>query len=544
LCLQRERVHCTGERRFASPKNGAARVFSKPEQNALTVSLPLAPYCYKFIPIPARKQASIAMTKPSTSLTQDAHSPLDKQISRGFSRIVMLVVACPLFLQSLDTSVMATALPSMAHALGVRVLDLNVAITAYLLTLATFLPISGWLADRFGARRMFCASILLFSIGSGLCGIAASVPALIVYRLIQGTGGALMLPVARLILLRTVPPSQLVEAMVWFTIPSAIGRLTGPFFGGAIVSIASWHWIFLVNIPFGILSVALALRLIDRDDASVGTRRLDGLGFVMLSIGLTGVIGSLDAIGKGMLSWEAIAAGTTVGAAAMIAYFVHSRHATNPLIDLSIFRVAGYRASTLGGMPMRIGIGAAPFLLPLMLQLGFGFSPVKSGSLTMATALGSLITRTLIRRTIKAAGFRNMLIGAAALTSLFYAAYALLTPSTPWPLIVAILTLGGLFNSMALVSVNAFGFSEIPRDRMSHASTASIMIQQLSVCFGVVLGAALLELMTSLRGVDAAHLQAGDFAPAFVVVAAVTLLSVGWFIKLPANAGEESNASS
>ncbi|XAH24991.1 MFS transporter [Xylophilus sp. GW821-FHT01B05] len=457
-------------------------------------------------------------------------------------RIVPLVVACPLFLQNLDTSVMATALPSIASSLQVQVLHLNLAITAYLLSLAVFLPVSGWLSERFGPKRVFCGAIVFFSLGSALCGAAQSLPQLVLFRVLQGIGGAMMVPVGRLILLRSVPPERMVSAMVWFTVPGAIGRMAGPLFGGAIVTLVSWRWIFLVNIPFGLLGVLMAMRYVDGEAMApdpTGQAPFDLLGFVLLATGLTGVLGALETAGRALVpaavSWALAGAGLL----ALLAYYRHSRRRSEPLIDIAILRYPTYRAAVLGGMPLRIAIGASPFLLPLMLQLGFGLSPLKSGLLTVATAIGSLSTRTVMVRMIRAVGFRSLLLGATFMTSVFYASYGLFRPSTPHVLMFGVMLLGGLCNSMAMVTLNTLGYSEIPRPRMSHATALSSMAQQLSLSLGVVMGASLLTLTSLLRGGDAAHLQAGDFSPAFVVIGTMTMLSVLAFSRLRKEEGEE-----
>jgi EmrB/QacA subfamily drug resistance transporter len=454
-------------------------------------------------------------------------------------KIVPAIVAGPIFLQNLDTSVMATALPTIAASLKVAILDLNLAVTAYLLSLAVFLPLSGWLADRFGARRMFCIAIALFTTGSALCGLADSLPALVVYRLLQGLGGALMLPVGRLILLRSIPPAQLVNAMVWFTVPGVIGRLVGPTFGGAAVTFVSWHWIFLINIPFGVLGVWMAMAFIDADKLALNARRFDLLGFLLLACGLTGLIGALELGGKNLISPASITLGLLLGASCIIGYRWHSAHHPNPLIDLRIFEFTSYRAAVLGGMPLRIAIGASPFLLPLMLQLGFGLSPLQSGTITMATAIGSLLTRTIIARVIRTVGFRALLIWAASLTSLFYISYGLFTPSTPHVAIFAVLLLGGLCNSLAMVSLNTLGFSEVPREVMSHATTASTMAQQLSVCLGVVLGASLLAVISGWHGSAPGILHSKDFTWVFLAIGLISMLSILWFRSLKPEEGDE-----
>ena len=448
------------------------------------------------------------------------------------NRLVPIIVASPLFLQNLDTSVMATALPSIAESLKVQPLHLNLAITAYLLSLAVFLPLSGWLADRFGAKRVFCLAIAFFTLGSALCGIANSLPELVLYRVLQGLGGAMMLPVGRLILLRSVPPSQMVSAMVWFTVPPVIGRMAGPLFGGAIVTMTSWRWIFYINIPFGILAVFLALTFIEDSDATAAPAPLDIKGFLLLALGLSALLGGLETVGKTLAATWASWLLLGVGLLSLWLYHLHGHSKKHPIVDLNILRFQTFRTNVIGAMPLRIAIGASPFLLPLLLQLGFGLSPLTSGLITVATAVGALGTRVIVRRVIHGFGFRQLLTGATVMTSLFYMSYSLFSPSTPHLLMFCTLMMGGLVNSMCMVALGSLGFSEIPEPRMSHATVLSSMIQQLSVSFGVVLGASLVSIAAWWRGADVAHLQARDFSPAFVVVGLLTMLSLYSFMTL------------
>ncbi|HLX03208.1 MAG TPA: MFS transporter [Trinickia sp.] len=458
------------------------------------------------------------------------------------SRLIPLIVACPLFLQNLDTSIMATALPSIARSLDVEALHLNLAITSYLLSLAVFLPASGWLADRFGPRRVFCGAIVCFSLGSALCGLAQSLPQLVLFRVLQGMGGAMMVPVGRLILLRSVPSARMVAAMVWFTVPGAFGRLAGPLFGGLIVTIASWRWIFLLNIPFGVLGVTLALSFIDGGYEPV-VERFDLIGFVLLSSGLVGMVGGLDTVGRGLVPHAATLAFIGAGALSLLAYLLYGRARERTIIDLGILRYKAYRTAVVGGMPLRIAIGASPFLLPLMLQLGFGLSPLQSGSLSVATAIGSLSVRTVMTTAIRRIGFRTLLIGATFATSVFYACYGLFRPTTPHLLIFVVLLFGGLFNSLAMVTLNTLGYSDMPKPRMSRATALSSMMQQLSVSLGVAFGASLVALTAHLHGGSTAHLAARDFSPAFVVVGAMTLCSLLFFVRLSHEEGAELRRS-
>ncbi len=456
------------------------------------------------------------------------------------ARLVPIVVASPLFLQNLDSSVMATVLPSIAHSLNVPPLHLNLAITAYLLSLAIFLPVSAWLADRFGPKRVFCVAIALFSLGSALCGAANSLPAMVLFRVFQGLGGAMMVPVGRLILLRAVPPSEMVSAMVWFTVPPLLGRMVGPLFGGAIVSVASWRWIFLVNIPFGLLAIALALMYV-QDERPVATEAVpfDTRGFVWLALGLGTLLGAMETAGKGIAPWWVSALATAAGVFALAAYYRHSRHRPHPLMDLGLLRYATFRTNVLGATPLRIAVGATPFLLPLMLQLGFGLSPLQSGALTVATAIGALATRLVMKRAIHDLGFRRLLLFATVLTSLFYISYSRFRPDTSHLLMFCTMMAGGLISSLCMIALGTLGFSEVPKARMGHATALSTMVQQLSISFGVVLGASVVSAASWWRGGDGVHLQAGDFSPAFVVVGVLTLLSLLSFRKLGPAVGVE-----
>jgi len=313
--------------------------------------------------------------------------------------------------------------------------------------------------------------------------------------------------------------------------------MVGPLFGGAIVTVTSWRWIFFVNIPFGLLAVFLALAFVEEKEKVTVPVPFDIKGFVLLASGLSALLGALETAGKALtpvwVSW--LVAG--IGLLALMLYYLHGRRRKNPLIDLSILRFRTFKTNLVGGMPLRIAIGASPFLLPLMLQLGFGLSPLASGLLTVATAVGSLGTRFVIKRAIQGFGFRPLLLGASVMTSLIYMSYSQFSPSTSHLLMFCMMLMGGLVNSLCMVTLSTLGFSDIPQSRMSHATTLSSMGQQLSVSFGVVLGAALVSAASWWHGGDATHLQAGDFSPAFVVVGMLTMLSFFSFLKLHPKVG-------
>lgn len=457
-------------------------------------------------------------------------------------RVVPMVVACPVFLQNLDTTVMATALPTMAQSLQVPVLELNLAITSYLLSLAVFLPASAWLAGRFGARAVFCGAVIVFSFGSALCGVAGTLAQLVACRMLQGIGGSMMVPVGRSILLRSVHPAEMVKAMVWFTVPGALGRLAGPLFGGAIVTVTSWRWIFLLNIPFGLLGVALALWLVEKDAprAPGPAPAMDFAGLALLAAALLGILGGLELFGKHIVPASGIAVLIAAGVLAFCVYMRRSRVVAHPILDFGVLRFATFRMTVLGAFPLRVAVGAAPFLLPIMLQVGFGFTPVESGVLTMAMAIGALATRAAVGQVIRLLGFRLLLIVSATLAGGFYAAYGFFSPATPQPLIFLVLLLGGLCTSMTLVALNSLGYTEIPAPLTSHATAMSAMGQQLSVAGGVVFGSSLLAVSSALHGREAGHLAAADFTPVFAALAALSLASALAFRRLDSEAGAES----
>lgn len=451
---------------------------------------------------------------------------------RKHPSLVTLVVACALFMQSLDTTVIATALPAIAHSLGEEPLRLNLAITAYLLSLAVFIPASGWIADRFGARTVLCGAIGLFALGSIACGLAESLLGLVVARVVQGIGGALMVPVGRLVVLRTVPKSELVDAMAFITVPALVGPVIGPPLGGFLTTYASWRWIFWINLPVAVVGIILAFILVT-DDRERDLPPFDWTGFVLSALALSGLIFGFETAGRGMLPTPIVAGLIAVGTVLAGLYVHHARRMARPIIDLALLAIPTFRASVAGGTLFRIGIGATPFLLPLTFQLGFGLSPLQSGLLTFAAALGALLMKTTAGLILRQLGFRRVLIVNAVISGAFIVVCMVFRPGMPYALILLILLLGGFFRSLEFTAINTLGYADIPDERMSAATSFASMVQQLSLSLGVTVAA--LTLHVTQGGGTA--LDAASFAPAFLLVGTITAASALVFAQLPADAG-------
>ncbi|WP_119392533.1 MFS transporter [Taklimakanibacter lacteus] len=454
----------------------------------------------------------------------------------SYKRIIPLVVASALFMENTDSTVIATSLPAMAADLGEDPVVLKLAFTTYLLALTVFIPISGWCADRFGARNVFRAAIAVFTLGSIACGLSTSLEGLIAARALQGLGGAMMVPVGRLIILRTVSKSEMVTALATLTIPALLGPVLGPPLGGFITTYFHWRWIFWINVPFGVLGIVLATIHMP-DIREEGVAPLDALGFVLSGLGLSTLVFGATIVGRDILPVYGAPALIATGVVMTGLYILHARRRTKPILDLNLLKFPTFRSGVIGGSLFRIGVGAIPFLLPLMLQLGFKLTPFQSGSLTCAAALGALAMKFSAARILKRFGFRSVLVFNAVVAAAFLAIQGLFTPETPHLLILAVLLAGGFFRSLQFTSLNALAYSDIPPRDMGSATSFYIVAQQLSLAAGVVCAASVLEIAQHVRG--DLTLTVADFSFAFFTVALISAFSLFSHLQLAPDAGAE-----
>ena len=443
----------------------------------------------------------------------------------------MLAVA--LFMEHMDSTVIATSLPAIALDIGTSPVALKLALTSYLVSLAIFIPISGWMADRFGARKVFRAAIGVFVIGSILCAVSGSLGAFVISRFIQGMGGAMMTPLARLVLVRATPRSELVSAMAWLTVPALIGPLVGPPIGGFLTTYVSWHWIFLINVPIGIAGMLISGRVLP-DIKGEPDKKIDWTGFFLAGVAASGIVFGLSVISLPALPPAFGIAAVAVGTVAALAYPFHTRRTPRPLLDLGLFRNRAFASAIYSGFFFRVGTGATPFLLPLMFQLLFGLTPFQSGMLTFVTAFGAIGMKFIASSTLRRSGFRTVTIASAVIGGVFIGASALFTPQTPYVLIAVTLFAAGLTRSLFFTSTNALIFAELSDKDAAQATAIASVSQQISIALGVAVAGGLLEVTQAVTG---GGLDRTAFVIAFSAAALAAILSALFFLKLPANTG-------
>jgi len=456
--------------------------------------------------------------------------------SKPHFRTIALIVGAAMFMEQLDGTVLATALPSMARELGVSAPSLSIALTSYLISLAVFIPVSGRIADRFGARTVFRSAIVIFLLGAIACANAPNVAFLVIARFVEGIGGAMMMPVGRLVLMRNVEKRDLIQATSWVLIPAVVGPIMGPPVGGFIVTyLHSWRWIFYLNVPTGLIGIVLVSLFIANDKGEM-PEKTDYKGIFLSSLSLGLFLFGFELIsheGETQLALSFLAIGALLGAL----YIYHARTARDPILDISLMKIPTFGTSVIAGAITRLTQGAHPYLLPLMMQLGFGLSAAQSGLMTLATALGSIAAKPIAPGLLRRFGFRDTLMVNGLFASAGYAVCGLFRPGWPMPVMFLIMVTSGFFMSIQFTGFNTIAYDEIEQDRMASATSFYTTFQQLMLSMGICAGAAALQGAMVLRGHHAP--QFPDFTAAFWTVAAVSLTATIWNRRFSHEAGTE-----
>lgn len=453
------------------------------------------------------------------------------------ARNVALVVAAAFFLQLLDGVIIVTALPQMAVAFGVDTLQMSIGVTIYMLASAIFIPAAGWLSDRFGARRVFLASMALFTLASLACGLSADLTQFTIARFVQGMGGAIMVPVGRIIVLRNARKSEIVSAIGLTVWPALFAPVIGPAIGGFFTTYISWHWNFLVNIPLGLFGLAMVMLIIPADTERRESP-FDWVGFLLSAFGLAGLLYGFDGLANGALQPELSALLITLSLAIGTAAVLWLRRTAHPLLDLTALRIPTFAAAeALAGAALRLAINATPFLLPLMFQVAFGLDPLQSGGLVMAYFFGNLLMKTVSTPVLRRFGFRNVLTINGTMAGIGIVLCGFLMPETPYPLLVAILVFAGLTRSMQFTALATLAFADIEGDQRASASTLQSMFQQITSVFGIALTIGLLNVAQLFHSGE--PLGLGDFRFAFMVVGAITIAASLQLLTLHRAAGAE-----
>jgi EmrB/QacA subfamily drug resistance transporter len=451
-------------------------------------------------------------------------------------RAIALIIGCAVFIEQVDGTVLATALPTMARDFHVAAPAMSIAVTSYLLALAVLIPISGTIADRFGAKRVFSVSIAVFVVGSILCSLTRTLPMMVCARLVQGLGGAMMTPIGRLILLRTVERRHMVSAVTLMFVPVLLGTMAGPPLGGLIVQYLDWHWIFYLNVPIGALGFWLVNRFIPAIESQTAPGRFDWLGFAFCSSGLASLMFGLELLGES-ISMGIVLALLSAAGASLLLYYLHARRIDNPLLDLSLLQIPSYRISVISGSLMRITQGAQPFLLPLLFQVGLGFSAVHSGQLILAISLGALCSRISSARLLRQFGYRRAMIVSSVLASIGYALCGLFRADWPFWLMFAVLACSGACMSFQFAAYNTVAYEAVPQQRMSAANSLYTTLQQLLLSVGVCCGGLILKM--TMAAVGRSDPAPGNFTAAFAIVSLISITATWWNRKFAPDVGQE-----
>jgi EmrB/QacA subfamily drug resistance transporter len=457
--------------------------------------------------------------------------------SQSAKRYLPWVVATVMFMETLDATIVNTAVPAMAASLQVPPLSLKAVVASYILSLAVFIPVSGWMADRFGTRHVYATAVGVFTFASLLCGLSLNVPMLVAARLLQGLGAAMMMPVGRLVIIRTFGKAELLSAMNFVVMPALVGPLLGPTVGGLIVHVVSWRYIFFVNLPVGIAAIAMILRFLPeyRGDAP---RPLDTVGFVLFGAGVALLSWLLEVFGEHRFDVTTVALLFGLSIALLATYGAHALRAHHPLLNLQLFRIRTFRIAVLGGFVTRIGMGGMPFLLPLLYQLGLGLPAWESGLLMMPTAAAAIGMKTLAKPILSRYGFKRVLAVNTVMIGVMISLYTLIRPGTPWFGIVPLSLALGFFNSLQFSSMNTLAYADIEGPQTSMASTFASSLQQLSMSFGLAAGSLVAGYFLGRLPQTDHVLVTGALHKAFATLSAITIVSSLSFWRLRASDGQ------
>jgi EmrB/QacA subfamily drug resistance transporter len=456
------------------------------------------------------------------------------------------IVAATFFMEYLDTTIVATALPQMARSFAVGPNEVSLGMTAYMLTLAVFIPVSGWIADRFGSRSVFGGALVLFTVASVLCGLSTGIGFFTAARVLQGLGGAMMVPVGRMIVVRNTDKSRLMKAISTITWPAIVAPVVGPTVGGFITTYASWHWVFFLNVPFGLAALAAIAKYVPNQRNEL-RRSMDIGGFVLSGTALIALLYGTELASRqdARIAHAAgfILAGVILGSIAVR----HFRRVRNPLLDLTTLGVPTYAVTVLWGLATRIGIEAVPYLAPLLFQIGFGLSAFQSGLLLLATAVGNLGMKVFTTPILQRFGFRTVAMFATATAAVIVAAYGWLFPSTPLAVMLIVLFVYGLARSLQFTTLATLAYADVEDPQKGPASTLWSVAQQMAIGMGIAFGALCLRISTTLGAAPRREAQAfalGDFRWAFLAAGVLIAVSIVGYARLPADAGNAITARS
>ncbi len=436
------------------------------------------------------------------------------------------IAAMAFFMQALDATILNTALPAIAHSLGRSPLAMQSAIISYTLTVAMLIPVSGWLADRFGTRRVFMVAVSLFTLGSFACAMSGSLSQLVIFRVIQGIGGAMMMPVARLALLRAYPRSELLPVLNFVTMPGLVGPILGPLLGGVLVTWASWHWIFLINIPIGILGLLYARKYMP--NFTTPRRSFDMTGFLLFGISLVAISSGMELFGERIVASYIGILIIFGGLALLAAYIWHARRHPTPLIALPMFKTRTFSIGIIGNLASRLGTGCVPFLMPLMLQVGFGYTALIAGCMMAPTAFGSLLAKSTVTQVLRWFGYRKTLVGITLVIGLLIGQFSLQSPGMEVWLLILPLFILGMAMSTQFTAMNTITLADLTDENASSGNSVLAVTQQLSISLGVAVSAAVLRLYEGIDSINTVE----QFHYTFLTMGAVTLVSAMVFLLL------------